>query len=77
MLEFRPTKYANTDEFGGAKLYRGDDWLGTVWRHVCGWSWVLVCHPAKPGGGGDDFADAAAKLIAALREFEAWVVSSE
>lgn len=69
-LEFRPFNYANTDQFGGARLYRGDQWIGTVWRYVCGWSWCLVCHPAKIGGGAEDYDDGRAILLSQLSAFE-------
>lgn len=69
-LEFRPFNYANTDQPGGARLYCGEVWLGTVWRYVCGWSWCLVVHPAKIGGGCDDFEAGCGLLLKALREHE-------
>jgi len=70
ILEFRSFNYANTDEPGGARLYRGEVWLGTVWRYVCGWSWCLVVHPAKIGGGCNDFNSGCRLLLDALREHE-------
>lgn len=69
-LEFRLINYANTKEPGGAKLYRGDVWIGTVWRYVCGWSWCLVVHPAKIGGGCDDFESGCRALVEAFWQYD-------
>lgn len=70
-LEFRSFKYANTEEPGGAKLFCGDVWIGTVWRYVCGWSWCMVSHPAKISGACNDFESGCRKLVEEFHNFNA------
>jgi hypothetical protein len=70
-LEFRNFKYANTEEPGGAKLFCGDAWIGTVWRYVCGWSWCMVSHPTKIAGACDGLESGCRKLVEEFHKFNA------
>ena len=72
-MKIVPFNYANTDQpDGGARFYQDDVWVGTVWRYVCGWSWCLVCHPLKMGGGCENFEDGKAIL---MKEYEAFIAA--
>lgn len=73
-LEFRAESApAHMDPKYGGKLHEkllcDGEWIGTVWQHVCGFSYVLI----KPGVGiiaGDECAsydDGRRKLLAAYR----------
>ena len=51
------------------RLYRGEQWLGTVWRHVCSFSWCRV--PYSQTGLGADVGSMEAARAALLASIAA------
>lgn len=49
------------------RLYCGAEWIGTVWKHVGGFSWAQIPYvPGKKGGTCQSIEHGQALLLAAL-----------
>ena len=73
-LEFRaePAPPHMDDRYGGKlheKLLCDGEWIGTVWQHVAGFSWILITRGVGVTGGGEccGYEDGRKKLLEAYR----------